>query len=90
MIRPILLDKTLKEILAQMTGEEVEKSPSPINSPALDETGKAILAAMINSGGLLPPIGENDIGATLTIGSDGKPAWVVPTAGETDSSAPFV
>lgn len=76
MIRPILLDKTLKEILAQMTGEEAQKSASLINSPALDETGKAILAAIMNSGGLLPPVGENDIGATLTVGSDGKPAWV--------------
>lgn len=50
-IKPPLLDKTGKEIVAALTGEAVQPSASKINAPISDETGKAILNAIQQSGG---------------------------------------
>lgn len=50
-IKPPLLDKTGKEIVAALTGEAVQPSASKINAPISDETGKAILNAIQQGGG---------------------------------------
>lgn len=51
LINPPLLDKTGKEIVAELTGEAVQPSASQINAPISDATGKAILEAIKQGGG---------------------------------------
>lgn len=81
LINPPLLDKTGKEILAALTGEEVQPSASQINAPISDATGNAILEAIQNMNKIPAFDPTDDKGKVLTISNDGEMVWAAPNNG---------